>query len=172
MNKIISLVIILLFTLTAIGQKGIKYDIDKQTGDTLFSTKEKTLYIKSGAKHSVADYLKSTVYKSKTGLMLSFSIQTGRTSVFSIGKGAACKITFKDATAITIYNTSSSQSKPSRLDYGSYLFVFYRLDASTLQQLKNSEISYITIQSSTGEMEYPIKEKNAGVIGEQIGLFY
>ncbi len=171
MKIITTLFILFAYSFTVYAQKGIKYEIDRQTGDTLYSTKQKTLYVKPGAKNSVSDYIKSTVYKSKNGYMLGFEIQTGRTSVFSISKNAACEITLEDGTIIALNNTNGSQSKPSRLDYGAFLFVIYWLDLAKINQLKNAEISNISIQSSTGEMSYPIKEKMSGIIAEQIAAF-
>lgn len=164
-------VILLLLVYNANAQKKLKYDIIKETGDTLFRTSEEKIYIKSGTKPAIAEYLKTTVYRSKNGFSLCFSIQTGRTNIFTISKSTAATIQLEDGTSVTIYSKSFNQSKNSVMGYGCYMFAFYDLPYAARQQLRSSNVKTITLQASLGEMYYEIKEKFGDTIAQQISSF-
>jgi hypothetical protein len=163
--------ILLLFSYVAFAQKKLKYDIIKETGDTLFRSSEEKIYTKAGTRPAIGEYLKSTVYKSSNGFSLCFSVQTGRTNIFTISKNSAAAILLDDGTTVTLYSKSLNQSKTSVMGYGCYMFVFYDLPYAARQQLKSLNVKSITLQASIGEMYYEIKDKFGGTIAEQIGDF-
>lgn len=106
MRIIIILACCALPALQATAQKKLKYDISKTTGDTSYHTPEDRLYVKAGSKGSIADQIKSSVYRRGNAFMICFSIETGRTSVLSIEEGDAAGITLQDGTTISLNNTS------------------------------------------------------------------
>lgn len=171
MRNFILPVILLVFTCTANAQKKLKYDIIKETGDTLFRSSEEKIYTKAGTRPAIGEYLKTTVYKSSTGYRLCFSIQTGRTNIFTISKGAAATILLEDGTSVILSSRSFNQSKNSVMGYGCYMFAFYELPYTARQQLQSSNVKTITLQASIGEMYYEIKGKFGDAIGEQIAQF-
>lgn len=153
------------------AQKKLKMDIDKETGDTTYSTSDKKIYTKPGSKNAIYDYLKTSVYKSKNGFLLTLSIQTGRTSVFTIDDGSATTIQLLDGNTVTLYSINNQRSKITRTAYGCFIFAFYRLEPSAIRKLKASGISTIRVQSSIGPLDYEIKEKQSGELGEQLEKF-
>jgi hypothetical protein len=164
-------VILLLLAFDANAQKKLKYDIIKETGDTLFRSSEERIYTKAGTKPAIGEYLKTTVYKSKNGFSLCFSIQTGRTNIFTISKSTAATIQLEDGTAVTVYSKTFNQSKNSVMGYGCYMFAFYDLPYAARQKLQSSNIKTITLQASVGEMYYEIKGKFGDTIAQQISAF-
>lgn len=139
-------------------------------GDTLYNTPDEKIYAKPGAPRSIGEYLKTSIYKSGTAgsPILQFEIQTGRTSVFTIAAGSATDITLKDGSVITLYSRNSTESRRSSLDYGCFIFVFYTLRSSDIQQLKASPIKSIRVHASVGPMDYEIKEKHSTAISDQL----
>lgn len=157
--------LLLFASLQVWGQKGVKLSV--VDGDSSYHTTEKKIYAQPGSRNAVGDILKSTFYRYKTGYSLSFFVQTGRTSHFSINRGAEAQLIWADGNSISINCRNGSQSRPSRLDYGGFLYIFYSVSASQLKTLSEKPISSIRINSSTGWMEYSLTEKNARLLMEQ-----
>lgn len=173
------LIFLLLLQTTAFAQRKLKYDINKESGDTVFYTNDERLYVSAGDtygtgsnKHStVGDYLKSTVLKYSTGFALEFSIQTGRTNSFSIYAGQSAQLMMSDGSAISLPSRSDYSSKKSSLGYGCWLFAFYTLSSTAIEKIKTGTINSIRIESSMGSFDYPLKEKARGIISEQLKKF-
>jgi hypothetical protein len=165
-----SLMFCLLITFMASAQKKLKMDVTKN-GDTIYSTQEERLYVKAGATKSRGEHLKCSIYKTNQKYRLYFFVETGRTSVFTIGSGAAAEITLSDGTVVTIYSVSNAQSKVSAIAYGAWLYCSYELDRNSRQLLKDSKVTAIRINASMGPMDYEIKDKFSEVIGEQLEKF-
>lgn len=147
------------------AQKGLKQTITD--GDTSYYTTEKRIYTKSGSRNAVAEILKTTFYRYPNRYSLCFFVQTGRTSHFSISKGDEAILGWTADDNISITCRNSNESKPSRIDYGGWIYVFYSISPSQLKKLQEKPIKYIRIKSSTGWMIYDITEKNAKQIMEQ-----
>lgn len=182
-NKTIRMKCLLFFLLlvqtTAFAQRKLKYDIIKESGDTVFYTSEERLYISAGdtygtgrdKRSTVGDYLKSTVLKYTTGFALELAIQTGRTNSFSIYKGQAAKLIMSDGSIISLPSRADYSSKKSSMGYGCWLFAFYTLPAGVIETIKNGIITEIRIESSMGTFDYPLKEKARTIIAEQLKRF-
>lgn len=170
---------LLLVQTTAFAQRKLKYDIIKESGDTVFYTSEERLYISAGdtygtgrdKRSTVGDYLKSTVLKYTTGFALELAIQTGRTNSFSIYKGQAAKLIMSDGSIISLPSRADYSSKKSSMGYGCWLFAFYTLPAGVIETIKNGIITEIRIESSMGTFDYPLKEKARTIIAEQLKRF-
>ncbi|MCR6720367.1 MAG: hypothetical protein NVV59_08735 [Chitinophagaceae bacterium] len=148
------------------AQKGLKRSIT-DGGDTSYYTTEKRIYTKSGSRNAVAEILKTTFYRYPNHYSLCFFIQTGRTSHFSISKGDEAILGWTADDNISVTCRNSNESKPSRIDYGGWIYVFYSISPSQLKKLQEKPIKYIRIKSSTGWMIYDISEKNAREVMEQ-----
>ncbi len=173
------LIILLLVQTTAFAQRKLKYDIIKESGDTVFYTSEERLFISAGdtygsgrdKRSTVGDYLKSTILKYTTGFALEFAIQTGRSNSFSIYKGQVAKLIMGDGSAISLTSRADYNSKKSSMGYGCWLFAFYTLPANAIETIKNGTIAEIRIESSMGSFDYPLKEKGRTIIAEQLKKF-
>lgn len=161
--------ILLLFaSLSGSAQKKLKYDVIKSTGDTLFRTSEKRLYTQAGRSKAIGEILESTAYKSKNGISLAFSIQTGRTNNFSIKEGSRLELKQKNGESVSLHTYSYNSSRTSLMGYGCTMTVFYRLSKKDIAALKSSPIDFIVIQCSSGDMDYQLKEKAGDIIPEQL----
>ncbi|MBK5271984.1 MAG: hypothetical protein JJE22_13305 [Bacteroidia bacterium] len=173
------LIFLLLLQTTAFAQRKLKYFIIKESGDTVFYTSEERLYVSAGhtygtgrdKRRTVADYLKSTVFKYTNGFVLEFSIQTGRTNSFSIYVGQSARLKMSDGSAISLPCRTDYSTKKSSMGYGCWLFAFYTLSSSAIEKIKTGTIADIRIESSMGSFDYPLKEKAGKIIAEQLKKF-
>ncbi len=171
--------ICLLLQTTAFAQRKLKYDISKESGDTVFYTSEERLSVSAGdtygtgrdKRSTVGDYLKSTVLKYASGFALEFSIQTGRTNSFSIYAGQTAKLIMSDGSVISLPGRADYSSKKSSMGYGCWLFAFYTLSSSAVEKIKIGTIASIRIESSMGSFDYPLKEKAGRIIAGQLKKF-
>lgn len=173
------LIFLLLLQTTAFAQRKLKFDIIKESGDTVFYTNEERLYVSAGdtygtgrdKRSTVGDYLKSTVLKYPTGFAMEFSIQTGRTNSFSIYAGQSVNLIMSDGSVISLPSRADYSSKKSSMGYGCWLFAFYTLSSSAIEKIKMGTIADIRIESSMGSFDYPLKEKAGTIIAEQLKKF-
>ena len=176
MKKCLLFLLLTTPTLTLIAQRKIKYDIIKETGDTLFNSGDERLYIKAGGsmgcgrdkRSIVGDYIKSTVYRSSNGYMIGFEIQTGRTNSFSIYSGQLAELNLADGSVIPLTSRGKYNAKSSAMGYGSFVFSFYGLTAANIASLKNQPVQSIRVESSVGWFDYELKEKFQEIIARQI----
>lgn len=173
------LIACLLFQTNAFAQQKLKYDINKETGDTVYYTKEKRLYVSAGDSYgsgndrrsTVGDYLKSTVLKSTAGFILELAIQTGRTNSFSIYTGQTVKLMMNDGTVIHLAGRADYVSKKSSMGYGCWIFAFYTLPGANIEALRNGTITQVRVETSMGTFDYPLKEKAGKIIADQLNMF-
>jgi hypothetical protein len=173
------LLILLLLQTSAFAQRKLKFDIIKESGDTIFYTSDERLYVTAGDTYgtgsnkrtTVGDYLKSTVLKYPSGFAIEFSIQTGSTNSFSIYSGQLATIKLSDGSVINLKSRGDYTSKKSSMGYGCWMYAFYTLPAAAMETLKNATIVSIRIESSTGSFDYPLKEKAGTIIAEQVKRF-
>jgi hypothetical protein len=174
-----ALFFLLLLPTTAFAQRKLKYDIIKESGDTVFYTSDQRLFISAGNSsgsgrdrtRTVGDYLKSAVLKYPSGFALEFSIQTGRTNSFWIYAGQTAKLIMSDGSEISLPSRADYSSKKSSMGYGCWLFAFYTLSASDIDKLKSGTVTHIRLESSMGSFDYPLKEKAGTIIAEQLNKF-
>jgi hypothetical protein len=152
----------------ATAQKKLKIDIVKESNDTIWSTSDQRIYIQPGGPKAVGDYLKTTMHKTKAGYSLELEIQTGRTNTFTIPRGASVDIELADGNTVTVQSNSDNSSRISRINYGCYIFAYYRIKTAEFRQLQSSPMKMIRVHASIGNMDYPIKEKFAGTLQEQL----
>jgi hypothetical protein len=168
MKHLILLTLPLTICLYTNAQKKLKTDIIKETGDTLWSTSEQKIYTAPGGPKAVGDYLKTALYKNKAGYSLGLEIQTGRTNTFTIPRGAAIDLELTDGNTVTLQSNSNNSSRISRLNYGCYIFAFYRIDAAAFKQIRSSPVKMISVHASIGNMDYQIKDKFSNTLQEQL----
>lgn len=141
------------------------------SGDTLYSTGDKKLYTAPGPKNAIGEKINSTVYKSAAGLSLCLQLETGRTSVFTIGCDDAAELTFTDGSLLKLWPITNNSSHRSAIDYGCWIFVFYWLTAEAVSRLRAQGIKALTVLASLGRMDYKSKDKQADIIREQVLCF-
>ena len=164
--KTLLLLLILLSSAVSHGQGKVKRDITSK-GDTLYSTPEKKIYTMPGAKNAIGEIVKSSIYKSKGSFSLCLTIQTGRTSVFTISEGDGAEIYFNDGSLLMLSASGDYNSRRSALDYGCHLFVFYNLSDKALAKLRSQDVEKIHVFASLGKMVYDIKDKQSDMIRKQ-----
>lgn len=165
---------LLLFCLVSsmIGRSQFKIKTEvTSSGDTLYSTPDKKLYAAPGPKNAIGEIVKSRVYKSGTGFSLSLQIETGRTSVFTIGPDDAAELFLSDGSTVTLRPNGDNSSHRSAIDYGCWVFVFYRLNGEALRKLRSQDVQKITVSASLGKMTYAIRDKQADLIRKQVTSF-
>lgn len=103
--------------------------------------------------------------------MLGFSIQTGRTNRFTIGAGSVAEIWLVNGQKLYLETLGSRESKGSVVGYGSFTFTFYSLSPNEVNQLKESPVKFVRVNTSAGNFDYDIKEKFSSVIADQLARF-
>ncbi len=164
--KTLLLLLAFLNSVASYGQGKIKRDITSK-GDTLYSTPEKKLYTIPGAKNAIGEIVKSSIYKSNGNFSLCLTIQTGRTSVFTISEDDVAEIYLDDGSVLALRAAGDYKSRRSALDYGCYLFAFYNLDSKAVDKLRSQDVEKIHVFASPGKMIYDIKDKQSGIIRTQ-----
>ncbi|RYY57374.1 MAG: hypothetical protein EOO09_02650 [Chitinophagaceae bacterium] len=152
------------------AQKKLKVEISAQ-GDTSWSTSETKIYNSPGGNKAAGDYLKTSVYKNKDGYKLVLSIQTGRTNMFNIERGAAAEITLADGSSLTLPSLRDQAARRLASYYGCFIYAFYALDAATIRDLKSRDITNVSVSTSTGKMIFPIKSKDGDSIRRLLEKF-
>ncbi|MCG2613754.1 hypothetical protein LZZ85_05660 [Terrimonas sp. NA20] len=168
MKYLLLLMIPLITCANVSAQKKLKIDILRESGDTIWSTSVQKIYNQPGGPKAVGDYLKTTLHRTKAGYSLELEIQTGRTNTFTISRGSAVDIELSDGSTVTLQSNSDNSSRISRLNYGCYIFAYYRIRTAEMKQLVAAPLKMIRVQASIGNMDYPIKEKFAGTLQEQV----
>ncbi len=150
------------------GQKKLKIDIEKTSGDTIFSTSDARLYVKPGGPRAVADYLKSSIFRIRDRYILDFEIQTGRSNNLTVPSSGTATLNLLNGNAVILSTTSEHRSRVSSLNYGCFLFALFRLTNADMKDLQSSPIKSISITSSAGSLDYDIKEKQSTTIADQV----
>jgi len=171
MNRLL-LFLFVVYPLITSGQKLIKKpDVDKVTGDSTWKTSVDHIY--NEGTFSSADMLESCILKKKNafGLLIYIS-RSGKNRIhFSIQK----KLTFKFTNNATLVleasligiDTNHTDSFPKRLDL---CWALYKLTSVDISILKDNVIAEIEVETSAGNLDYKIKEKNSGIIAKQVAL--
>ncbi len=167
MRFLLFLLAIMAVSGTALAQRKLKMEV-YDSGDTMWSTKEKKIYVSPGSRNAVAEMLKTTAHRTSKGYMLSFYIQTGRTSVFTIEAGAGVELILANGETVRLATRTSSQSRRLVSGYGCFAYAFYSLPPDALRSLQASPVKRIMIMASMGVMEYELKEKQAKMMMEQL----
>ena len=167
--KTFLLLLSLLSPIASLGQFKVKTEITGK-GDTVYSTPEKRIYTMPGARNSIGEIVKSSVYKSGMGISLCLAIQTGRTSVFSISEGDVAELILDDGSILALRSRGDCNSRRSALDYGCHLFAFYNLNGKALNTLRSQNVKKINVSASLGKLAYDIEGK-PDIIRKQVLSF-
>ena len=167
--KSLLLLLGLLSTIASHGQFKIKTEITGK-GDTVYSTPEKRIYTMPGADNAIGEIVKSSVYRFGTGISLCLTIQTGRTSVFTISEGDVAEVILANGSSLVLRSSGDYNSRRSGLDYGCHLFAFYNLNGKALDNLRSQNIRKISVSASLGKMIYDVEGK-PDIIRKQVMSF-
>ena len=168
--RVIFLLLSVCSVLPAMAQRKLKVDIDKTTGDTIWTTTEQKLYVKAG-RNAMGETLKVSLLKTSHVFVISFFVQTGRTTIFSVSKGSEVLLTLGDGTTVSLVATRDAESRSTASSYGSFLYTSYRLTPDVVAQLKSSPVTHVRISASVGPMKYEIKDKQSTIISNQLAQF-
>lgn len=159
MKKQILIVGLLLLTLNLFSQKLKSPLVDKISGDTTWITSSEKLFAKASFSGTVGEQLYVSVGKTKDIYLLFFSVQTGKSSVFSVEEGQKVYIKLKNDTVVTLVNIQNTVSKSNAISYGSNSNSYYQITNHDIEKFSSSNVQFIRIEHSDGIFEYDIKEK-------------
>ncbi|WP_074487658.1 hypothetical protein [Mucilaginibacter polytrichastri] len=180
--------ILTLFTITALSiystakaQKLEKPSIDKMTGDTTFKTTAERIYTSISWSGGETDILYSYAAKVKGDkfLILHINITNGKhSSVFAINKGSKTYLKLFDGSIIEMQPGTNEISEGQVFPGGLGLnpntrgdaYPIFELSPNLIDKLKSSEIKMIRIETSNGNMDFELKDKNSKVIAKEIEL--
>ena len=166
------LLLTLIGPLIASAQKLIKKpDIDKTTGDTTWKTSLDRIY--NEGTFSAADMLECSIMRKKNSYgLFTFMSRSGNKRIhFSIQKRLTIKFTNNstlvlEASRIGV-DTTQAYDFPKKLDI---CWAIYRLTSADVSILKDNTITDIQIETSKGNLDYAIKEKNSDLIAKQLAI--
>jgi len=161
--------------MSSLAQKMQKPIIDKITGDTTWRTSRERICTKTNFLGS--DILFTYALKTKATTLLAFSLINGQGPIiFSINEGNKAILKLKDGKIITL---TSLVSRTSDIDFAmiggidassSSNLAFYKIDNDAITVLKNGKIAVIRIETSKGNFDYEIKDRNSEIIGKSLAL--
>jgi hypothetical protein len=160
----------------AFAQKLEKPEVDKITGDTTFSTSKN----KIGSETALwgADILFVSASKLKAGYMLVFYLAKSgnRSTVYSINKGGRAILKLKGNDLVNLEAVSSEISKTQYSSFNGIItsanstISGYVLIDENLNKLLSNQIAVIRIETSEGNVDFTIKDKNSDIIKNQLLL--
>lgn len=162
-----SILILCLISINCFGQK-VNTNIDKITGDTTRFIKSEKIFGKPSFSGTVGEQLHVATIRGKNGVFLAFTIQTGKTSIFSVDQGDKAFIRLADGSVITMEAIGNETSKYTEVSYGSHGMAFYKPSDQDIIKLKTSSVAVIRFETSRGNYDYDIKDKFSQVIGDHL----
>ncbi len=159
MKKTLFVFSLLLMTFKLSAQKLQKPQVDKISGDTTWLTSSEKIFAKASFSGTVGEQLYVSSGKVNNTYILLFSIQTGKTSIFSMEEGQIIYIKLKSGTVVTLTNIKNNLSKYSSVSYGSNSNCYYQITNEDIDKLSSSNLQFIRLEYSGGTFEYDIKDK-------------
>lgn len=171
-SKLLKLLLVALFPLTAFGQKLQKPIIDKLTGDTTWSTSKEKLYLHgnylTGQGEGVVCFLRSV--KGAKGLILNIqttnqkdypTMITGRKAHLKLADGSIVVL----ICAANNFNMSGSELAVAGSSFG-----WFDLTPADIEKLSTQNLTFLRIETSSGDFDCEIKPKNAEMFKKQFPL--
>ena len=176
MKKILLTATILL-PFMAYSQKLQKPVVDKISGETTLSTSKDKLYVHGNVLTQQGEAVECLVEKKGQVVTLILIPQTlNEKVVFTVAKGQKAYLKSTNGSMVTLASDSYliSDSKVDQAGGVVYsnglLRVPYVLSAEDIEKLKTLELSFLRIETSTGNFDCDIKPKYADVIKKQLTL--
>lgn len=166
--KTLILLALCIVSTTVLAQKDLRFAVDKITGDTLWTTGLEKLYSKASFSGTVGEQLRVAAGKTKVGVLISFSVQTGKTSLFGIDKESKAMLRLEDGTIVTLEARNDALSSNEGFSYGSSGMAHFTPTSDDIGHLIKSPVKVIRIESSNGNMDYELKGKFSTVIMDQL----
>jgi hypothetical protein len=171
MRKLLLIVIVILPFVSS-AQKLTKPAIDKLTGDTTWSTSKEKLYLHgnylTGQGEGVVCWLRS--YKGAKSLIL--NIQTINQKNFpSMINGSKAYFKLADNSTVTLTCSANDYSiSGSNVAVAGTAFGLYDLSKEEIIKLLSADITFLRVETSTGNFDCDIKAKNAEMFKKQFPL--
>jgi hypothetical protein len=164
MKKLFSTLFLLSLVFSISAQKMQTPKVDKLTGDTVWQTTTEKLFSKPSFSGTVGEQLYVSAAKIKSIYILSFSIQTGKTSYFSVDEGQKIYLKLKNDTTLTLVNNTNSTSAYAAISYGSNTHCNYPISTEVINKLVMSDVQFVRLEYSDGKFHYDIKDKFSSVL--------
>lgn len=159
MKKVLLVFSFSLMTFILAAQKLEKPQVDKISVNTTWITSSEKIYAKPSFSGTVGEQVYISAAKVKDIYLLFFSIQTGKTSIFSVEEGQKVYIKLENGTVVTLTNIKSNVSKYNSISYGSNSNCYYQITTEDMDKLTSSNVQFIRLEYSGGTFEYNIKGK-------------
>ncbi len=169
MKKCIFIVAAMLLAFNAGAQKLQKPVIDKITGDTTLETKEEPLQSKlSLSLHLIG----CSILKGRGVYLLYFHTKEAGDWDFVIQDGYAAVIKFTNGKLLQLNTVGQHYSKImyDATPVFSDTSIPYSISNDDIDQLKNSKIAVIRINTSVGSFDYSVSDARSEIVKKQLDL--
>jgi hypothetical protein len=176
MKKLL-LILFLFLPFIVSAQKLLKPNIDKISGDTVWSTSTDKLYLHGNYLTQQGEAVQCFVVKIHNVHILYMIPQTlNEQSVFSIDKGQKAYLKFSDKSLITLTNDKYKISDANVFEAGNTvndkgsITVSYILTDDDIKIINNADLTFVRFETSNSNFDCDIKPKFAELIRKQIAL--
>ena len=170
-------IIIGLIPFVASAQKLQKPAVDRITGDTTWSTSKEKLYLHgnylTGQGEGVLCWIK--VNKDYKALVLNPQTMNQRT-IYMITKGTKAYLKLSDNSTVTLTCATNDAGQADVGVAGNAVITngsavgFYDISAEDIQKLSTTTLTFLRIETSSGNFDCEIKPKNAEMFKKQFAL--
>ncbi|TWR26412.1 hypothetical protein FPZ43_14705 [Mucilaginibacter pallidiroseus] len=171
------LILITVLPTTLFAQKLLKPAVDKITGDTTWNTSKEKLYIHGNYLTGQAEGVITWVKVNKLGKALILNPQTtNQRSVFMLTKDDKAYLKLSDNTTITLVCATNDIGRSGAFLAGDNVitngsaFGIYDLTPEDIEKLSTTALTFLRIESSSGNFDCEIKSKNAEMFKKQFAL--
>ena len=182
MKKIL-LVAALFFPLITSAQKLLKPKVDKISGDTTWATSKEKLFMHGNYLTGQGEAVLSVVEKIKAGkeeaIVLILNVQTvNQRTVYSISKGQKAYLKLSDNSTVTIKSATYDIGNPQAGIAGDFVITsgstvgVYDLLKEDIEKIKANDITFLRVETSSGNFDCDLKPKNSEMLKKQIDLIY
>jgi hypothetical protein len=171
MRKLL-LIIIVMLPFVSSAQKLTKPAIDKLTGDTTWSTSKEKLYLHgnylTGQGEGVVCWIRS--YKGSKSLIV--NIQTTNQKNFpTMVTGGKAYFKLADNSTVTLTCSANDYSiSGSNVVIAGTAFGLYDLSTQDIAKLSSANLTFLRVETTTGNFDCDIKAKNAEMFKKQFPL--
>ncbi|PTQ95871.1 hypothetical protein C8P68_105382 [Mucilaginibacter yixingensis] len=172
---------LLILPLFASAQKLLKPSVDKITSDTTWATSKEKIYMHGNYLTGQGEGVLSVVEKIKTGkeeaVVLILNVQTvNQRAVYSIVKGGKAYLKLSDNSIITLTSSTLDFGNPRVGLAGDMVittgsaFGLYDLSREDIEKIKANTVTFLRVETTTGNFDCDIKPKSSDILKKQIEL--
>jgi len=161
------------------AQKLLKPDIDKLSGDTIWSTSKEKLYAHGNFLTAQGEAVECSVMRlerSKSKVLILNPQTLNQSGRFGISRGQKAYLKLSDNTNVTL-ESSTDDFGGGQNNYTGGIALrsrsavgYYDLSDADIKSLKSATLVFLRIETSAGNFDCDIKPKNAELLRKQITL--